>query len=116
MDNRYECESRVKGEQEHGSSESSEDVYEQPPVGTHFRGALDTRLLVDPTEQRFNRLSHLADRLREQLVGIAFFLLSPLSIAFWFAMVTGLAQTVAGMRGMHAFQHAEESTFIANEA
>jgi len=59
------CESRVEGKQEHGSSESSERMHEQALVGAHFRGALDAGLLVDPVEERLDRLPHTAYGLRE---------------------------------------------------
>lgn len=41
-------------------------------------------------------------------VGLAVFFLPPVSLAFVGLMIFGLAQTVAGMRGMHTYRQAED--------
>ena len=59
----FQCQLRVKGEQEHGSGKPPEDVHEQAPIGAYLRGPLNACLLIDPAQQGFNRLSHLTDGL-----------------------------------------------------
>jgi hypothetical protein len=63
IDRVSKCESRVKGEQEHGGGKPPESIYEQSSVGAYVRSALDTRFLVYPVEERLNRLVYPADRL-----------------------------------------------------
>lgn len=48
------------------------------------------------------------------LILVAFSLVSPWHPAFWIAMLFGVAQAVAGMRGMHTYQHAVDPTVAPN--
>jgi len=44
------------------------------------------------------------------LILVALSVISPWHPAFWIAILFGVVQSVAGMRGMHAYQHAADPT------
>lgn len=59
---------RPDAQQKHGG-ESGEDVDQETPKGADLAGALDAGLLLNPVEQRFDRLTKPQDRSGVEPVG-----------------------------------------------